>query len=116
MKSKFPLLIISCLLFVLFLTLGFILSQQKPLWNDELFTHAQGVGRLSYADIVSGKIREIRVLFASQHYRLLYFFYEKTIVITGGFIKKTDVVPIQEIERAENCMIEFLNRHKEGNP
>ena len=65
-----------------------------------------------YADIVSGKIRELRVLFASQHYRFLYFFYGKTIIITGGFIKKTDAVPVQEINRAENCMNDFLNRHQ----
>ncbi len=67
-----------------------------------------------YADVISGKIRELRVIFASQHHRLLYFFYGKTVVITGGFIKKTDRVPIEEIQRAENCMNDFLNRH-EGN-
>ncbi len=84
-------------------------------WISKLEQHGPDLPR-PYADIVSGKIRELRVLFASQHYRLLYFFYGKTIVITGGFIKKTDAVPAEEIDRAENCMIDFLNRHEEDNP
>ncbi len=80
-------------------------------WIEKLEHHGPNLPR-PYADIVVGKIRELRIVFGSNHYRLLYFFYGKTIVLTHGFIKKTDKVPTQEIKRAENCMTDFLNRYK----
>ncbi len=67
-----------------------------------------------YADIVRGKIRELRVIFASAQYRFLYFFYYKYIVITHGFIKKTDKVPENEMKRAEKLMVDFEKRIAEG--
>jgi len=42
----------------------------------------------------------------------LYFFYGKTIVITHGFVKKTDAVPVNEIELAERYMDEFIAEQK----
>jgi len=60
-----------------------------------------------YADTVRGKIRELRVIFASIQYRLLYFFSGKYIVVTHGFIKKTDEVPANELEKAVNIMRDF---------
>jgi phage-related protein len=62
-----------------------------------------------YADVVKGKIRELRVHFG-QHFRLLYFFMGKRIIITHGFVKKTDEVPEAEITRAQRCMEDFLQR------
>lgn len=67
-----------------------------------------------YADTVRGKIRELRVIFASGHYRFLYFFYHKYIVITHGFIKKTDKIPENEIERAHRLMRDFEQRATRG--
>ena len=67
-----------------------------------------------YADTVRGKIRELRVIFASVHCRFLYFFHYKYIVITHGFVKKTDKVPENEIARAQNSMFDFYNRLKKG--
>ena len=61
---------------------------------------------------MSGKIRELRIVFGSNQYRLLYFFFGKIIVITHGFIKKTDAVPVNEIKTAERYMEEFNNYHK----
>jgi len=63
-----------------------------------------------YADVVRGKIRELRVLFASMQYRFLYFFYGRHIIITHGFIKKTYEVPESEIIRANNMMLDFRAR------
>ena len=68
-----------------------------------------------YADIIVGKVRELRIVFGSNQYRILYFFYGKIIVLTHGFPKKTDKVPLLEIKRAENYMTEFLNRYKGAN-
>lgn len=61
-----------------------------------------------FADIVSGKIRELRVKFGSDNCRFLYFFFGKKIIITHGFMKKRNDVPVGEVERAERLMNDFL--------
>jgi len=63
---------------------------------------------MPYADIVKGKIRELRIGFGSNEYRFLYFFYGKRIIITHGFIKKTDRIPIEDLEKAERIMANFI--------
>lgn len=71
--------------------------------------------RRPYADIVKGKIRELRVRFAYNQIRLLYsFFFRDNIVFLHGFRKKTDVIPVSEIEQAERNMNDFISRHKRG--
>lgn len=67
-----------------------------------------------YADVIRGKIRELRVGFASQHYRFLYFFAGKRIVITHGFLKKTSRVPEEEIELAQRRMKDFCGQFERG--
>jgi phage-related protein len=52
--------------------------------------------------------------FGSNHYRFLYFFFGKEIVITHAFLKKTDRIPAGEIERAERRMQDFLERYERG--
>ena len=42
---------------------------------------------------------------------LLYFFAGQQIVITHGFIKKTGLVPVSELDRAERLMQEW---HQHG--
>lgn len=64
-----------------------------------------------YADSLRGKIRELRVPYGRLHFRLLYFFQERRIIMTSGFMKKTAEVPIGEIERAERRMADWLRRH-----
>ncbi|MBI4064174.1 MAG: type II toxin-antitoxin system RelE/ParE family toxin [Elusimicrobia bacterium] len=62
-----------------------------------------------YADVLEGKIRELRIAISHHQYRFLYFFHGKTIVITHGFLKKTDKVPQVEIERASRYMADWLH-------
>ena len=62
-----------------------------------------------YADVITGKIRELRMVFASQQYRCLYFFDGRAIVMTHGFIKKTGDIPPNEIIRAEAMMKEYFD-------
>ena len=57
-----------------------------------------------YADVVRGKVRERRIVFGGNQYRLPYFFAGKQIVITHGFVKKTGPVPVGELDRAERLM------------
>lgn len=82
-------------------------------WIAELESHGPSLPR-PFADIVRGKIRELRVRFGSNHYRFLYFFSGKKIVITHRFLKKQDKVPVDEIERAERYMKDFLFRLEKG--
>ena len=67
-----------------------------------------------FADVLRNKIRELRVKFGSDQYRLLYFFHGKMAVLTHGFIKKTDRVPDEEIEKAIKLMNDFLRRCERG--
>lgn len=67
-----------------------------------------------YADTVRDKIRELRVIFGSNQYRLLYFFFADKIILTHGFIKKSQKVPEEEIERAIRLMKDFQERSAES--
>ena len=71
--------------------------------------------RRPYADIVQGKIRELRIRFGTSQYRILYFFFVgDRIVLTHGFLKKTREVPQSEIERAERYMADLIKRYERG--
>ena len=78
-------------------------------WIEALETHGPHLPR-PYADLVRGKIRELRIVFGGQQYRLLYFFTDKQIVVTHGVIKKTGPVPVQELDRAERLMHAWQSR------
>ena len=67
-----------------------------------------------YADVIRGKIRELRISFGGLDHRLLYFFHGKRIVVTHGFVKKTAAVPEGEITRAKRCMADFYQRLERG--
>lgn len=68
-----------------------------------------------YADTVRGKIRELRVPYRTNQYRILYFFFQKDfIVLLHGFTKKTQKVPAGEIEQAKRNMQDFISRYKVG--
>ena len=80
-------------------------------WVEKLEQEGPDLPR-PFADLVSGKIRELRIRFGSDNCRLLYFFFGKRVIITHGFMKKTEKVPVGEIERAERLMNEFLKRNR----
>lgn len=68
-----------------------------------------------YADLLRDGIRELRVQFSPNQYRLLYFFFLRNrIVITSGSTKKTRKVPAGEIEKAILRKKDFINRYKRG--
>ena len=61
-----------------------------------------------YVSSLGDKIYELRVTFAHYEPRVLYFFNNRDIVLTHGFLKKTRVVPREEIERAKRIRSEYL--------
>ena len=67
--------------------------------------------REPYSKIIEDGIFEIRCKVGNNISRVLYFFYfEGKIVLTNGFIKKTQKTPIEEIKLAKKYRADF----KEG--
>ena len=65
-----------------------------------------------FVDNLRDGIKELRIIFAGSQYRALHFFFHKNyIVFTHGYIKKTDKVPEEEIERAIRYKNDFESRH-----
>ncbi|HWS16335.1 MAG TPA: type II toxin-antitoxin system RelE/ParE family toxin [Candidatus Methylomirabilis sp.] len=61
----------------------------------------------------SDDIWECRVQFGSNDYRILCFHEGGSVlVLTHGFMKKTQKTPAKEIERAETYKRDYLRRHK----
>ena len=82
-------------------------------WMEKLEEEGPNLPR-PFADVLRGKIRELRISFSSNHYRFLYCFFGKKIIITHGFLKKSNMIPVGEIERAERSMRHFLRRYERG--
>lgn len=66
---------------------------------------------MPYSEHLVDEIFEIRAKVGSDIARVLYFFViGKKIVLTNGFIKKTQKTPKNEIELAKKYRNDFLNR------
>jgi len=64
-----------------------------------------------YADVVRGKIRELRIHHSSNQYRILYFFQlREQIVLVHAFSKKTQQLKEKDIELAERRMEDWMQR------
>jgi len=63
---------------------------------------------------LKGEIWEFRTLYNKTHYRL-FAFWDKTgntetvVISTHGIIKKTDKMPLGEIDKAENLRRQYFN-------
>ncbi len=63
-----------------------------------------------YSRHIEGKIRELRVDFSNNHYRLFYFcVIDKNIIILHAYLKKTKKTPINEILRAKANLFDYIN-------
>ena len=67
--------------------------------------------RLPYSECLEDGIFELRCKFGSDITRTLYFFYEgANIILTNGFLKKTQKTPVQEIKLAKLRRDDYLSR------
>lgn len=67
-----------------------------------------------YSKSLSEGIFELRARVGSDITRVLYFFYvDSRIVLTNGFIKKTNKTPIKEIEKAKKYRADYLKRKED---
>lgn len=69
--------------------------------------------REPYSKHLEDGIFELRGKVGSNMSRIMYFFYHnKTIIITNGFIKKTQKIPKSEIDRAKRYRLDYIERCK----
>ncbi|MDO8474278.1 MAG: type II toxin-antitoxin system RelE/ParE family toxin [bacterium] len=62
---------------------------------------------------IAGKIRELRVDFSKNRYRVFYFiFVKKTIILLHAFLKSTAKTPIGEIQKAQENYQEVVRNPK----
>ena len=67
--------------------------------------------REPHSKFLGDGIFELRAKIGSDITRVLYFFFVgHRIILTNGFIKKTQKTPKNEIEEAKKCRAEYLSR------
>ena len=72
--------------------------------------------REPYSKFLGDGIYEVRVQQVNNIARVLYFFVvNKKIILTNGFIKKTQKTPINEIKKAQVIKKEFEGEQKNEN-
>ena len=68
-----------------------------------------------YADVARGKIRELRIHYSSNQYRVLYFFHVRDqIVLVHAFSKKTQQLKEKDIDLSERRMEDWIGRFPAG--
>lgn len=68
--------------------------------------------RMPYSEHLDDGIFELRCKFGSNITRTLYFFYiGKRIIITNGFVKKTQKTPPAEIKTAKERREDWIRRY-----
>lgn len=84
--------------------------QAKIFKYIEFLREHKGVLDEPYSKHIRGKLRELRVDFGKNRYRVFYFlFIQKTIVVLHGFSKTTAQTPVSEIKTAEERHQDVIN-------
>lgn len=69
--------------------------------------------RMPYSEELEDGIFELRAKVGSDISRVLYFFMVgRKVVLTNGFVKKTQKTPREEIERAKKYRADYLSREE----
>lgn len=77
----------------------------------KLLAHNGTALREPYSKPLSDGIFELRAKVGSDISRVLYFFVVgRRVILTNGFVKKTQKTPPSEIERAKTYRAEYLSR------
>ena len=63
-----------------------------------------------YGKYLRDGVWELRLSIQHHQHRFLYLFWHKDILVTNEFLKKTDAVPPEEIERALRAMSDWVAR------
>ena len=87
--------------------------QQKVFSVFEL-VETRGMLPYPYSRDIKGvkKLRELRIGFAGNIYRIFYFPHrDRNLILVHGFTKRSQKTPRREIETAANRMKHYLERH-----
>ena len=86
-------------------------AARKVIWVLKLLEDL-GVIPAIYFSKMSGTedLWECRIKQGSNIYRIFAFWKGNEIILTHGFIKKSQKIPLQEIERAESYKKDYLSR------
>jgi phage-related protein len=88
-------------------------AAQKVAWVLSLLENLQMVPSSYFKKLVGTEEKwECRIQFASNAYRLFCFFVDDSVVLTHGFLKKSQKAPVHEIERGEAYRRDLLGRRK----
>lgn len=89
-------------------------TQSKVFWTLKLLRESSVLKRPYFGNIeTSDGIREVIVDSGSNTFRILFFFDGGNIVVlTNGFIKKTEKTPQAEIKKSETYKKDYLERKK----
>jgi phage-related protein len=88
------------------------LDQQQTKVQDKCLVKIERLAELGHelrrpeADFLRDGVYELRVRYRRVHYRMLYFFHERTAVISHGLTKR-DIVPDADIDPAITRKGEF---------
>jgi phage-related protein len=87
--------------------------QAKAILELELLEKKGNTLREPYSKRIENGLFELRIKHLSNISRIFYFFFVgRKIVMTNGFIKKTQKTPRGEIQKALNYKNDYLERHK----
>ena len=88
-------------------------EKAKVLKYIEFLREHKGILDEPYSRHIKDKIRELRVDFARNRFRIFYFlFVGKTIIILHAFSKRTSKTPVSEINLAERNYYDVLKNQK----
>ncbi|MCL5672991.1 MAG: type II toxin-antitoxin system RelE/ParE family toxin [Deltaproteobacteria bacterium] len=89
-------------------------AAQKIVWVLNLLEDLDNIPSLYFKKLTgSDGIWECRIKYGSNIYRILCFMLDNSnVVLTHGFIKKTQKTPVSEIERAEKYKSDFIKRSR----
>ena len=83
----------------------------KILWTINLLEEYGPSLREPYSKMIDDGILELRIKVGSDITRVMYFFMVgKKVILTHGFVKKTEETPPSEIDRAKKYREEYLSR------
>ena len=87
---------------------------QKITWVLEIIEESRIVPKQYFKKLVNtDDIWEVRVISSSTIFRLLGFFDgNELVILTNGFVKKTQKTPLKEIKLAEKRKKDYLARKK----
>jgi phage-related protein len=89
-----------------------IKMQAKAIAELELLEERGNTLREPYSKPIQEGLFELRIKFASNISRVFYFFFTgRKIILTNGFVKKTQKTPTREIKKALTYKKDYQERH-----